>query len=138
MNDAAKAMPLDLIDYFIVNEIEGEALTQVCDPDDILHALLQRYPKSGIVLTLGNSGVRYRDADQQLSQPAFPVDVIDTTGAGDTFTGYFLAELTQTSQVQQALTIAAAAAALSVTKAGAATSIPNRTEVMNFIDSKSS
>ncbi len=133
MNDIAKSMPLELIDYFIVNEIEGEALTQDSDPDAIIQKLLARYPESAIILTLGRAGVKYADASSEFWQPAFPVDVIDTTGAGDTFTGYFLATLLETGEVQQSLRTAAAAAALSVTKAGAATSIPAREAVIAFL-----
>lgn len=134
MNDVAQSMPLELIDYFIVNEIEGESLTQENDPNAIVQKLLARYPNAAIVLTLGRAGVKYADATSEFFQPAFPVDVVDTTGAGDTFTGYFLATLTETRQIAHSLKIASAAAALSVTKPGAATSIPHHDDVIAFLN----
>jgi len=69
-----------------------------------------------------------------LFMPSFPVNAIDTTGAGDTYIGYFCALLDQGSEIESALQFASAAAALSVTRAGAATSIPERKEVEALIE----
>ena len=133
MNASARALPLALIDYFIINETEGEALTGKKKPNEICDALLKQYPNSSVVLTLGQAGVLFRSAEHNLSQSAYSVEAIDTTGAGDTFTGYFLATLIKTRQVDLALQIAAAAAAISVTQSGAATSIPTLQDVHQFL-----
>jgi ribokinase len=133
MNENALALPLALIDYFIINETEGEALTGKTDPTEICDAVLEQYPQSAVVLTLGQAGVVFRSAESNLTQAAYSVDTIDTTGAGDTFTGYFLATIMKTKRVELALQTAAAAAALSVTRPGAATSIPTRQEVHQFL-----
>ena len=138
MNANARALPLALIDYFIINETEGEALTGKTEPSEICDAVLDQYPHSAVVLTLGPAGVLFRTAERNLSQPAYPVETVDTTGAGDTFTGYFLATLMKTQQVELALQTAAAAAALSVTQPGAATSIPTLHDVNQFLATRAS
>ena len=138
MNANARALPLALIDYFIINETEGEALTDKTEPSEICDAVLDQYPHSAVVLTLGPAGVLFRTAERNLSQPAYPVETVDTTGAGDTFTGYFLATLMKTQQVELALQTAAAAAALSVTQPGAATSIPTLHDVNQFLATRAS
>ena len=138
MNANARALPLALIDYFIINETEGEALTGKTEPSEICDAVLEQYPHSAVVLTLGPAGVLFRTAERNLSQPAYPVETVDTTGAGDTFTGSFLATLMQTQQVELALQTAAAAAALSVTQPGAATSIPTLHDVNQFLATRAS
>ena len=138
MNANARALPLALIDYFIINETEGEALTGKTKPSEICDAVLDQYPHSAVVLTLGPAGVLFRTAERNLSQPAYPVETVDTTGAGDTFTGYFLATLMKTQQVELALQTAAAAAALSVTQPGAATSIPTLHDVNQFLATRAS
>ena len=138
MNANARALPLALIDYFIINETEGEALTGKTEPSEICDAVLEQYPHSAVVLTLGPAGVLFRTAERNLSQPAYPVETVDTTGAGDTFTGYFLATLMKTQQVELALQTAAAAAALSVTQPGAATSIPTIHDVNQFLATRAS
>ena len=79
-------------------------------------------------MTLGSDGCRYQFGEEHISVPPEKVTVVDTTGAGDTFVGYFLAEFALTQNVPQALCLANRAAALSVTRRGAASSIPIRSE----------
>jgi len=129
MNDAVESYPLELVDYLILNEIEGRELSGQDRPDDILAKLSARLPSTAIVLTLGESGAIYHFGNQHIAVPAKKVKAIDTTAAGDTFTGYFLAELARGSEVNHALSIATEAAAICVTKAGAASSIPFLKEV---------
>lgn len=137
VNDAMLSYPLELVDYFLINEVEGKAISG-CGSDDfqqILQQLALRFPEAAIVLTLGGDGVLYRDKDTTCYQPAFRVSVVDTTAAGDTFTGFFLAALAESMPVQQALARACAAAALAVSRKGAANSIPTPEEVLAFMDS---
>jgi len=138
MNAKALELPLELVDYFVVNETEGEALTGETSSDGICSAFLTQYPESAIILTLGAAGAIYCDQHQTLNQPAFAIDPIDTTGAGDTFTGFFLATLTASGDIQRALKTAAAAAALAVTQEGAATSIPEASAVADLLAQRSS
>ena len=129
--------PLELVDYFLINEVEGKAISGCeCDDfDEILRQLTRRFPDAAIVLTLGGDGSLYQDGKTTVRQRAYTVPVVDTTAAGDTFTGFFLAALAQQIPVEQALDRASAAAALAVGRKGAANSIPTLTEVLKFMDS---
>jgi ribokinase len=129
MEDAVLAYPLDRVGMFILNEIEGESFTGAAEPAAMLEALRARFPEAAIVLTLGSRGVLYADAAQRLEVPAVRVDAVDTTAAGDTFIGYFLAGLAGNDAVEQALRAAVRAAAICVTRPGAADSIPSREEI---------
>ena len=82
-----------------------------------------------MVLTLGKKGCIYADEKRTLYQNAFQVDTVDTTGAGDTFIGYYLAELTRGTDAANAIRTACAASAISVSRMGAAPSIPVLQEV---------
>lgn len=132
ITDGMSAYPMDQVDLFFVNEGEGMVLagTDSTDPEQVLDALRKKYD-AGVVLTLGGEGAYYQDRDVRLYQPAFSVPVVDTTGAGDTFTGYFLANLHQGAA--QALRIAAAAGALAVGTRGAAPGIPTAGQVAAFL-----
>lgn len=125
--------PLELADWLILNEVEGEDLTGCSQPQAILEALFARYPHTAVVLTLGENGAYYRDENQLLYQPALPVQPIDTTAAGDTFTGYFLTGVLKDGHVANALRMAAGAAALAVTRPGAGASIPTVEETLAFL-----
>ena len=120
---------LNKISMFLLNEVEGEQLTQSSEPQLILSRMLEKFPKAKIVLTLGKDGAFYADALQQHYQPAFPVMAVDTTAAGDTFTGYFIAKFVENSTIPEALRWGAKAASIAVTRAGAVPSIPSRQEV---------
>ncbi len=131
ITESIATYPLEKVNLFIINETEGKSLTQKSVPDEILAALLQRYPDSRVVLTLGNKGARYRDKEMEVSVPAEKVDAVDTTAAGDTFIGYFLAEFSKGSNMGTCLRLACKASAICVQRAGAADSIPRRKEVMS-------
>ncbi len=129
IDDELLAMDLSPIRYLILNEIEGHAITGQEAPEAICTALLDRYPNMKIVLTLGSHGVMYRDKEQTVKQGIYQVTPVDTTAAGDTFTGYFLALTAEGRPVAEALSTASRAAAMAVCKMGAAASIPTREEV---------
>ena len=116
--------PLDAVTVLILNEVEGEALAHVADPDLILQELSIRYPDTAIVLTLGEQGAWYRLGDHVHKQTAYDVTAVDATGAGDTFTGYFLAAWCMGKSIEECLKAACMAGALCCLQAGAATSIP--------------
>lgn len=128
--------PLDLVDCFLINEVEGKALVQT-DTDDyevVLDLLQAKYPNAAVVLTLGGEGVYYKDAQQTIHYPAYKVPVVDTTAAGDTFTGFFLMAIARDIPKWEALRLATAAGALAVTQKGAANSIPVLEDVLRFIE----
>ena len=122
-------LPLDRITWLIVNEVEGEAIAGKSQPNHIMDEIVARYPTLRMVLTLGGNGVHYADSKTRYFVPAETVNPIDTTAAGDTFIGYFIGEIVGGSTVQESLTVANKAAALCVTKPGAADSIPHRSEL---------
>ena len=121
--------PLELVEWFILNEIEGADITGKTQPEEMLDELLRRYPACHVVLTLGERGSVYADATQRIDQSIVPAHTVDTTAAGDTFTGYFLHALLQGEAIQQALKTAACASAITVSRPGAGRSIPAAEEV---------
>ena len=125
--------PLQKVDYFILNQSEAEAMTGNDDPDGMLRQLQRQFPHSKTVLTLGPRGAIYKDVKQQIPIDAIPTDALDTTGAGDTFTGYFLAEISRENNVHRALEIASKAASHCIQRAGAADSIPFRNELLPIL-----
>ena len=129
-----KQWPLDKVDLFILNEVEGGDLTGESDPEAILDALLAKFPDSRVVLTLGEQGSVYADAKQRIRQAAFRADAVDTTAAGDTFTGYFLSALMEGKDIPYALKLASRASAITVSRPGAAKSIPTLDEVLAVLE----
>ncbi len=128
-NAALETCDLDKVGIFLLNEIECEQITGKHDQAQMMETIGKRFPNARIVLTLGEKGVLYHDANEDFSQPAFKIDVVDTTAAGDTFTGYFLAAIARGLSTREAVRIAAKAAAVSVCRQGASTSIPGWDEV---------
>ena len=123
--------PLDMVDWLILNEIEGADLSGKTAPDEIIAALMDRFHIPHIVLTLGEKGAMYAAGDVRLRQSAIPTTVVDTTAAGDTFTGYFFASILNGQDPAEALRMAATASSLAISKEGAAKSIPWAGEVMS-------
>ena len=120
---------LSCLDWLVVNEVECAALAHCDDPDASYAALRARYPGIGILLTLGESGsVSWKDGEE-IRQQAYPVHAVDTTGAGDTFMGYFVGCLAQGMDRKDAMQYAAMASSIAVTRPGAAASIPEMPEV---------
>ncbi len=128
-NEALDACDMGKISVFLVNEIEGRQITGSSDPDRILDVMLERFPDARIVLTLGGDGVVYRDRTQTCRQGIFKVQAVDTTAAGDTFTGYFIAGMLEELSVPDILRRCAKASAMAVSRMGAAESIPTVEEV---------
>ncbi|SCY44596.1 ribokinase [Alkaliphilus peptidifermentans] len=125
--------PLHYVDVLILNEVEGEQLTGGRNADNITEILLKRYPEMKIVLTLGEGGVTYADKDRRENHGIFDTVVVDTTAAGDTFTGYFIASAVKGIDIRESLKYSSAAAAIAVSRLGAACSIPTLQEVEEFI-----
>ena len=129
-------LPLELVDYLILNEIEGEALSGESEPEKAVERLLEKYPRAHIVLTLGSKGCMYAHGEKRLQQSAFKVNAVDTTGAGDTFTGYFLASQLRGEDAAKSLKTASAASAIQVTRPGAAQAIPTLQEVIQWLEDR--
>ncbi|MEI7879441.1 MAG: ribokinase [bacterium] len=121
--------PLSLVDLFIVNEIEAADLSGTKAGKPALAALSRQFPTAQILMTLGAKGAMLKSGTRQWVVPAPKVKAVDTTAAGDTFIGYYAASLIKGLSPEQCLTYACKAAALSVTRKGAADSIPDKKEV---------
>lgn len=117
------------ISWFLLNEIEGWQVTGEKEPDRILAKLGELYPEARVVLTLGSEGSVYQYKEERYRQGIFKVEVRDTTAAGDTFTGYFIASILEGMPVPDGLRLAARASAIAVSRDGATSSIPVREEV---------
>lgn len=139
MTESVKQLPLHQVDLLIVNETEAAAICGVDELADITRYFQQHWPAQKVIITLGKQGVRMLQDGTIIDVPAFMVDAVDTTAAGDTFIGFFLAHYTAEAainaqtQVDDVLQLACAASALAVTKPGAAQSIPTLTEVQQFL-----
>ena len=119
--------PARLVDLLAVNEVEaGQLAAHLGTAADAL-------PVPELLVTLGARGARYRAGETVCEVAAFAVTPVDTTGAGDTFLGSFLAARDGGAEPKAALRQAAAAAALQVTRPGAADAIPGSDEVAAFL-----
>ena len=134
MDEKIGKLPLETVDYFLLNEVEAESLCGegANRPEAMLEKMANGFPKAKIVLTLGSQGSLYWDGEKMIKQPCYKVKAVDTTAAGDTFTGFFIGGLSQGMEGVKALDWAARAAAVAVNRAGAATSIPSKEEVDRF------
>jgi len=130
MDKTVLGYPLDLVDYFIINSIEGRELTGETEPRAIVESMRTRFPRSATILTLGENGVIYADNQTKLTVPAEKVTPVDTTAAGDTFIGYFIAQKIKGETIENCLLMASRAAAICVTRHGAADSIPRMEDVV--------
>lgn len=130
MDNLIKTLPLHLVDYLIVNEVEGEGLTHEQEPQKILDKMLENYPDMVVVLTLGAKGVQFANKKIIHQLQATPgIDVLDTTAAGDTFIGYFVAGVMDGLSHENALLQAKKASEICITREGAAPSIPTIDEL---------
>jgi ribokinase len=131
-NRAIEELPLDKVHVFFINEIEGAAMTGLSSSESyrtILDTLAGRFPNAEIVLTAGKEGAFYAHKNERESAPIVKVTVLDTVGAGDTFSGYFIAARTRNYPVKQSLEFASKAASITVSRPGAMASVPLAREV---------
>ena len=132
-NEKAAAADFRKLDWLIVNEVETEQITGCPDIDSAWKILHDRCPELSVLFTLGSSGSRAyhvrNGTVETVCQNAFPADAVDTTGAGDTYTGYFISGLMRGLSLRECMRQASMASAISVAGKGAASSIPSLREV---------
>lgn len=128
MDDHVSEYPLGDIDILCVNEVEGQLLAEIDDsnPEMIGKAIIEKYPELELLLTVGEKGSFYFSRREQIYVPAEKVKAVDTTAAGDTYIGFFLAGLNEGMSITDSMKLATSAAAITVQRAGAADSIPDR------------
>jgi ribokinase len=123
------AYPLEQVDLLVLNETEAQGLVGRAAPDELLDAVGARFPGAEVIITLGARGALYCSPVARLQVPAVEVTAVDTTAAGDTFIGYYLASAAAGREPERCLRRAAQAAALCVTRPGAMDSVPAAHEV---------
>ena len=128
-DESLKKLPLEKVSYLFINEVEGAFLSGHEKPQEILDALKNIYPATKVILTLGADGAMYRDDNECRRINSRKVKAVDTVGAGDTFQGYFTYGLAQGFSPRRCLELATAASSSTVTRHGAAKSIPTLAEV---------
>lgn len=140
--------PLSCVDCFLMNEVEAADLyAELCGEPEadqpqgqeedlengteerMIRSLAKLFPEASLVVTLGARGSLCWDGKKLYRQGIYPVDTVDTTAAGDTFTGYYIGSLAQGGSVAEALDMAAKAAAMAAAREGAAPSIPAKEDV---------
>ncbi|NUU61777.1 ribokinase [Paenibacillus agri] len=130
---------LKFIDFLILNEIEAEALSgvtldNVAKVDEAGERIL-KHGVQGVIITLGSKGSFYINSSGLIiSTPAYQVEVVDTTAAGDTFIGAFVSKYLTGEGVEYSLNYATAASALTVSAPGALSSIPEEAQVLEFME----
>lgn len=136
LDESIRKIDLNKIYCLIVNSIEAAGYSEggLCEgAESFISEMRRRYPTLTAVVTLGSRGCVWFDAEREIFQPIFEVRAVDTTGAGDTFTGYFLSSVSRGESVEDSLRIASCAAALAVSVEGAASSIPKMSAVREAI-----
>ena len=128
-NEKLDSCDFKKISMLLLNEVEGAQVTGEKDEKKILVRLKELYPDMQVVLTLGKDGSVYQYKDQVYRQGIFSVQAVDTTAAGDTFTGYFISSILEGMPVGEGLKLAAKASAIAVSREGATASIPVKAEV---------
>ena len=133
VDESIKTIDFNKIDTLILNETEAYDLSEFENPDQIINYFRKNYKDLNIVLTLGKDGGIYSSKDMEIKFSSFKTKTIDTTGAGDTFLGYFLASISKREDVEKSLKLASLAAGLACSESGAANSIPSLKEVEEYI-----
>ena len=118
------------VDELFINEVEGGQMTGRSDPEEILQEMKRLWPSCRTILTLGSDGAVVLAEGEYIYQKAFPCEAVDTTGAGDTFSGFFVALSAAGRDLREVLELSCKASSLAVRKMGAAASIPTLQEVL--------
>lgn len=127
--DSLKELDYNRISWLFINEVEARQLTGKTEVHEVWNTLHEKYPGLCLIVTMGADGAYCFTPQETIYQSVFPVETVDTTAAGDTFTGYFLQGMTRGLPLKKCMERAAMASAICVTKQGAAVAIPTRTEV---------
>lgn len=134
INEDLLKIDLNKINMLIMNETEAKDISGENDDIKIIDKLKFTYGNLKTIITLGQKGSIYFDENKNVSQDAYKVEVVDTTGAGDTFTGYFVGLMAKGYDVEECLNYASLASALAVKVKGASNSIPEFDKVKSYLE----
>lgn len=123
---------LPMIDYITPNEDEGRYYTGKEEPEAMADVFL-KLGVSNVIIKLGEKGCYFKNAEEEIRLPAFPIEAVDSTGAGDNFIAGFAAEILQGKAHREALLFATACGAICTTAVGAGTALKNREQVMEYL-----
>lgn len=132
ITDEIKEFDFNKIDLLLVNEIEAKDIANKDNIDESINYFMATYPNINLIVTLGSKGSIFVNKNEKIKQEGIKVQSVDSTGAGDTFTGFFVSYFYQGKNVRDCLKFASLASALSVTKSGASISIPSLCDVKEF------
>lgn len=135
-NEKLSAVDFGKLEWLLVNEVELEQLSGSKQPEEAWNKIHEKYPRLNLLVTLGGDGSVAFTETETVQQAAFQAKAVDTTAAGDTYTGYFIAGLMEGCGVQESMRRASMASSIGVTRAGAAPSIPTVEEVEQALEDR--
>lgn len=130
LSDISESLPL--IDYITPNEDEGKYYTGKETPEETADVFLS-FGVQNVIIKLGSKGCYLKNNEHEIMLPAFPIEAVDSTGAGDNFIAAFASELIRGSNVEDALMFASACGAICTTAIGAGTALTDRQQVETFL-----
>lgn len=129
---------LDYVDYITPNEIEFEELcNKTLDTEEVFFEEMVKWDRehsTKLIVTRGGAGVSFVEDGKVETIPAYPVEVVDTTGAGDTFNGVFVTSIARGMSLKEAVRFASVGASMSTRSLGAQTGIPTFEEIETYIE----
>ena len=123
---------LQMIDFITPNEDEARYFSGKENPEEMADVFLS-YGVSNVIIKMGSKGCFFKNASETVTLPAYKIDAVDATGAGDNFVAGFVSELVKGNTVKNALSFANACGAICTTAVGAKTALKDREQVMNFM-----
>lgn len=132
ITDEIKEFDFNKIDLLLVNEIEAKNIANKNSVYESIDYFTSTYKNINLIVTVGSKGSIFVNKNEKIKQEGIKVESVDSTGAGDTFTGFFVSYFYQGKNVRDCLKFASLASALSVTKSGASISIPSLCDVKEF------
>lgn len=132
-NEVIKKIDFNMLSWLIINKVEAEDITGVSDAAMAIEKLKKSYPNLNIVVTLGEKGCIYTEKGEIKKQSGYKVNAVDTTGAGDTFTGYFVSGISTDKSICDSIKYATVASAMATLNYGAAVAIPYMNDVSDKV-----
>ena len=133
LDDLADSLPY--VDYITPNETEAKYYTGEEDPEKMADVFLSKGVRN-VIIKLGSKGCFFKNSKESIYMPAFSIDTVDATGAGDNFLAGFASEIIRGSSIKDALTFGCACGAICSTAVGSGTSLKDRQQVIDFIEKK--